>query len=110
MLHVIVKVGAACVLPALITVAFFYLSTIARDEGDGKFLYRMAITFALTGFLLGIITWLIHRIGVLKKKIDKLETASADRDEFMEEIACRLLIKGKIDADHPNLRSLFNGD
>lgn len=129
MTHVIAKIGTVVTIAAAaLTVALFYMSSV-DDGGDAKFLYRMGVTAAVAGLLVGVVTWAVRRVDRLSTEFEvarncaaaeraagrcevralKQENAKIQKalNEFRDDVRCRLLMMELVEGGDPVLRAMF---
>jgi hypothetical protein len=76
------KLFASTSLPAALSVALLYLAAVTGGD-DGKWLFRVGITFAVLAFVCGRITLISHHLRILENRVSEL--AQADH-ELRQEI------------------------
>lgn len=129
MTHVIAKIGiAATAVAGALSAGLFYLSSTV-DGLDAIFLYRMGVTAAIAGLLVGVVTWAVRRVdrltlefevarkcaaaeraaGRCELKALKQENAKIQRafNEFRDDVRCRLLMMELVEGGDPVLRAMF---
>lgn len=125
MMHLIAKIGLASTVSAgALTVALFYLATI-EDGSDAKFLFRMGVTAAIAGLVIGVVTCALRRQDKLEHdlEIDRRH-ANADRQamlneirdlsqefgKFRDDMTCRMMMTNALNEDDQLLRSIFDSE
>ena len=104
------KIYAVVTVPALMSMAFGY-TAIAKPDGPVRFLLALAIMFAFSALLLGLVTWEHHRICWLQRDRDieaRRITSLRQRISKAEDaLRCRTLVRESWTLTEDDIRTLL---